>query len=293
LPPHVPIAIVGAGAVAQALGRSLALRGAPVVALASRSRLRAEEAAPFLGPWVTLVASSELPGLATRVLVAVSDEAIPAVAETLARAGMKGGAALHTCGAKGPEALAALRAAGVACGMLHPLQTFADPPPGVERLERITFGLAGDRQALDWADEIVRLLEGRGLYIASDRLSWYHAGAVLASNALLAVIDAATILMERAGVERKAALRALEPLSRTSLDNVFARGPRAALTGPIARGDIATVAAHLEALEEAPPGVDALYRGIAHHLLQLARERGLADSAVRALESMIERSRGR
>jgi predicted short-subunit dehydrogenase-like oxidoreductase (DUF2520 family) len=63
---------------------------------------------------------------------------------------------------------------------------------------------------------------------------------VLASNALVDVIEAATILMERAGIERQVALRALEPLSRTSLDNVFARGPRAALTGPIARDDIAT-----------------------------------------------------
>jgi predicted short-subunit dehydrogenase-like oxidoreductase (DUF2520 family) len=270
----------------------LSLRGAPVVALASRSRLRAEKAAAFIGASVQVVPFSELPGLATRVLVAVSDEAIPAVAETLARAGMTGGAALHTCGAKGPEALAALRAAGVACGMLHPLQTFADARLGVERLEGITFGLAGDRQALDWAEEIVSLLECRGLHIASDRLSWYHAGAVLASNALVAVIDAATILLERAGVERQDARRALEPLSRTSLDNVFAGGARAALTGPIARGDIATVAAHLEALRDAPPGIDALYRGVAHHLLQLARERGLADPAVRALESMIENSRG-
>jgi hypothetical protein len=58
--------------------------------------------------------------------------------------------------------LGALRAAGVPCGIFHPLQTFADPPPGLEGLERITFGLAGDRLALDWADEIVRLLEGVG-----------------------------------------------------------------------------------------------------------------------------------
>lgn len=290
--PREPIAIVGAGAVAQALGRLLYLRRVPVVALAGRSRHRAARAAAFIGPSVQVVTTSDIPRLARRVLVAVSDEAITPVAETMAEGGMSTGVVLHTCGAKGPEALGPLVALGVACGMLHPLQTVTDPVQGVERLRHISFGLAGDRQALVWAEEIVALLEGHTLYIAAERLSWYHAGAVLASNALVAVMDAATILLERAGVERQAALYALEPLSRASLDNVFSKGPAAALTGPIVRGDVGTVAAHLDALTDAPPEVAALYRGVAQHLLQLARQRGLTEPVVRAFESILEHPRG-
>ena len=125
---------MGAGAVAQALGRLLYLRGEPVIALAARNHTRAERAATFIGPSVQVVPYSELPRLSTRVLVAVSDDAIGLVAETLARAGMCKGVALYTSGARGPEALAPLRAVGVACGMLHPLQTVIDREQGVKRL---------------------------------------------------------------------------------------------------------------------------------------------------------------
>src|SRR5687767_12449214 len=132
------VAIVGAGPVAQALGRLMTAGGEPVVALASRTRSRAEQAARFIsglggpdGPGgprgavhaVRVVDVADLPQLASRVLIAVSDQGIEAVAEALAAAGMRSGVVLHTCGARGPDALNALRVQGVACGMLHPLQT--------------------------------------------------------------------------------------------------------------------------------------------------------------------------
>jgi predicted short-subunit dehydrogenase-like oxidoreductase (DUF2520 family) len=282
-----PIGIVGAGAVAQAIGRSLALGGAPVAALAGRARDHAEQAARFIGHAVRPVPLHAIASLATRVLIAVSDDSITTVARDLADAGMRRGVALHTYGAKGAEALAPLRATGVACGMLHPLQTFPNPVLGLERIRRISFGLAGDREALDWAAEIVQLLDGRALHIPADRLVWYHAGAVLASNALIGTIDAATACLEMAGIEPAAGLRALEPLVRASVDNVMMVGPRAALTGPIARGDVQTVAAHVGALAEGPPSIAELYRGTARHLVRMSRARGLDEGVGLRLESTI------
>ncbi len=288
MPSDLPIAIVGSGAIAQALGRLFWLRGEPVVALASRTRLNAERAAAFIGPTVEVATWAELPRLANRVLIAVSDEAIETVAQTLAAAGMSSGAALHTCGAKGPDALAPLRAAGVGCGMFHPLQTVASADHGVKNLEGVAVGVAGDHAALEWAHQLVKVLRGRPLSIDADRLGDYHAGAVLASNALVAVVDAAVTLLTRAGIEEPVALQALEPLARTSLENAFRMGPRRALTGPIARGDLATIATHLEALAEAPRGIDALYRAASDRLLEISRERGLPESTIRALHAMIE-----
>ena len=279
---------------AQALGRLMAAGGEPVVALAGRNRSRAEDAARFISvaaPSIQVVEYSDVPRLATRVLIAVSDRGIEPVAEALAVAGMDSGTALHTCGARGPEALAALRANGVACGMLHPLQTIMSAEQGVKSLTDVTFGLAGDREATLWAEEIVkRVTGGRGesLCIMADRLSYYHAGAVMASNAVVAVLDAAVILLAHAGVERDAALRAIGPLARTSLDNALGSGPQAALTGPIARGDAATVAAHREALRKVDPTVAKLYEAAAGHLLQLAKQRGLSDASVRALQEVLE-----
>ena len=77
---------------------------------------------------------------------------------------------------------------------------------------------------------------------------------------------------------------AIAPLARTSVDNVLASGPQAALTGPVARGDAATVAAHMRALEDVDPTVARLYEAAAAHLLTLAGQRGLPADRVRAIE---------
>jgi predicted short-subunit dehydrogenase-like oxidoreductase (DUF2520 family) len=291
---RLPVALAGAGPVAQALGRLLAAGGVPVVALASRTRAHAEDAARFVGaagPPVQVVEYPGLPRFATRVLIAVSDRGIEPVAEALAASGMRSGAVLHTCGARGPEALRALSAVGVACGMLHPLQTIMSPDQGVTSLADVTFGISGDVEATAWAAEIVEVVTaGRGasLHIEADRLSYYHAGAVMASNAVVAALDAAVILLSHAGVERAAALRAVGPLARTSVDNALGSGPQAALTGPIVRGDAATVAAHREALRDVDPTVAELYEAAARHLLQLARALGLPGDRVRALQDVLK-----
>ena len=289
---HPPVAIAGAGPVARALGRLMSEHGTPIVAVASRSRAQADAAAAFIGPNVRAVTWADIPRLAERVLVAVSDDAITPVARALAGAGMRTGIALHTCGAKGPDALEPLRVHGVACGMMHPLQTIVSPEQGVKRLHGITFGVAGDESAVVWASAIVAQLGSRTLLVPADRLSSYHAGAVMASNAIVAVVDAATALLAQAGVEPAAARRALEPLCREALDNVLANGARSALTGPVARGDATTVATHLDALAGAPPTVAALYQAVARHLVEIAKERGLADASTRALESALDVVRG-
>ncbi len=108
----------------------------------------------------------------------------------------------------------------------------------------------------------------------------------------MAVLDAAMILLAHAGVGRDDALRAIGPLARTSLQNALASGPQAALTGPVVRGDAATVAAHTEALRSVEPTVAKLYEASAMHLLQLARQRGLSDASVRAVELVLDKRSG-
>jgi predicted short-subunit dehydrogenase-like oxidoreductase (DUF2520 family) len=155
--------------------------------------------------------------------------------------------------------------------MLHPLQMIMSAEQGVNSFSDVTFGLSGDPEAIAWAGEIVEVVtggRGESLHIEPDRLSYYHAGAVMASNAVIAVLDAAVILLAQAGIERDAALRAVGPLARTSLENAIRSGPQAALTGPIARGDAGTVAAHREALRDVDQTVAKLYEAAAG-LLQL------------------------
>jgi predicted short-subunit dehydrogenase-like oxidoreductase (DUF2520 family) len=158
----------------------------------------------------------------------------------------------------------------------------------VAALPGCAFGITGDGQAAAWAERIATLLGGRALRIAFDRRPLYHAAAVMASNYVVGLIDAAGILMNAAGVEEPEALCALAPLVRASAENALSLGPQRALTGPIERGDVETVALHWRALRTAPASVRDLYRSAALHALRLARGRGLSEDAASRLERVFE-----
>lgn len=266
------IGIVGAGPVAQAMGYLLRKGGQPVVAISSRNSTHASDAARFIGG-VRSVPVNDLPHLASHILIATSDIAIPLVATQLAELQWSG-TVLHFSGGAGLPVLNPLRGNGSSGGVLHPLQTITSREQGLTALRGICFALAGDSEAVAFARELVATLEGRALDIAAERLSTYHAGAVMASNALTACLDAAVSLLGQAGVDRKTALEALEPLSRTALENAFRIGPEAALTGPVARGDIATIRAHLTNIGGQPSPATDLYKYIGTYLVDLARRRG-------------------
>ncbi len=279
-----PIAIAGAGRVAQALGRLLRERGENVAAVASRNPAHAREAAAFIGGAVAM-GYAELPGRAARIVVAVPDDALEAVAALLAPA-MCGGTAVHTSGARGPEALAELSRRGVSCAAMHPLQTICSPRQGVADLPGAAFLISGDGPAREWAESMAALAGGRCLSLPDSAKPLYHAAAVMASNYVTGLIGAAAALLRAAGVTEPEALEALGPLVRASAANAVALGPAAALTGPIERGDAATVALHWRALAGAEPAVRELYRAAGRHVLALARRKGLDPEKAAHIEAV-------
>ncbi len=296
-------AIVGTGRLAQAIGRLLADAGMPPLVVAGRTPSHAERAASFvrlrrsgsggLAPSpsdsggqasIKTARIGEVPALADHVLIAVSDDAIASVADELARGGLSSGVVLHTSGAHGPQLLASLAARGVSCGVLHPLQTIADPVRGVAALQGASFAVGGDAAAVEWAEQLVAAAGGTPLRIRARGFASYHAGAVMASNAVIAAIDAAVVLLGEAGVDERAALHAIRPLCLTSAQNALDIGPVAALTGPVQRGDAETIRTHIAALASSPRPVADLYRASGHALLDIARRRGLSQESAAAVE---------
>jgi predicted short-subunit dehydrogenase-like oxidoreductase (DUF2520 family) len=271
--------------VAQALGRLLYDSGQPVRYVASRDREHACAAARFIGPEVRAVEYAELAVGAPRLLIAVSDSALAPVAASL---GAVRGILLHTCGAQGADVLRSPQAPEVACGTLHPLQTIADGAAGSAALEGIAFAVSGDEAAVAWAEQIAAIAHGRVLRIPDQRRPLYHAAAVMAGNYQAALLAAAQTLLAAAEVEPAEALAALGPLARTSLENVLRAGPAAALTGPIQRGDLGTLAVHLEALRGVSPVVERLYRAAGLETLEVSRERGLSAERAAEIEQMLE-----
>lgn len=281
-------AIVGTGRVAQAFGRLLTDAGAAPVAVSGRITDHVHRAAAFIGPETRPAAIRDVPALADHILIAVADEAIAPVAEELADNGMRAGVALHTSGAHSPQSLSALAAHGVACGVVHPLQTVADPERGVVALRGASFGIGGDAAAMEWAGQLVAAADGTPLRIREKGFASYHAGAVMAGNAVIAAIDAAVTLLSAAGIDRRAALQALRPLCLTSAQNAFEMGPEAALTGPVQRGDAETIRTHVAALAGCPRPVAELYRASARALVDIAQRRGLSVASAVAIERAIE-----
>lgn len=269
------IGIAGSGPVAQAFGKALLECGIPIDCIASRDRSHAEAAARLLAGNVRPVCYGDLAERATHIVIAVSDRAITPVAEELARANGKLRVALHTCGSYDPEILASLSTVGVSCGAIHPLQTIRDAKSGAKNLRSVAFAISGDSAALSWAEEIAGLLSGTILRIKPDGRHLYHAAAVMASNYIAALLDSAEQLIIIAGVPKSDALRALGPLARASLENVLQYGTVEALTGPVVRGDAATVAAHTQALQAADGSIAALYETAGLRALRMARARGL------------------
>jgi predicted short-subunit dehydrogenase-like oxidoreductase (DUF2520 family) len=282
-----PIGILGTGRVAQTLGRLLSENGRPVAAIAGRNPGRTALAALFIGGRTTPVTIEELPALSSHVLIAVSDRGVEPVAEILAKSGFRCGVALHTCGAKGPQALAVLENQGISCGALHPIQSFASAEQGVASVVGSSFGIDGNPEALRWASSIVALMGGRSLRISPQHRGLYHAAAVMASSYIAALIYAAVAILAAAGVERSTALMALAPLVRTSGESSLDLGPVEALTGPIERGDNATVLAHLEDLRSLPDPVRRLYCSAGELVVQMASLRGLQDAKAAELQEML------
>ncbi|HET8656472.1 MAG TPA: Rossmann-like and DUF2520 domain-containing protein, partial [Longimicrobiaceae bacterium] len=175
------------------------------------------------------------------LLVAVPDAEIARVAETLSEAALSPVPVLHASGALGAEVLDPLARRGCPTGAIHPLVAVADPVAGAERLRGAWFAVEGDPAAAALAIGWVGALGGRMLPVEPGAKALYHAAAVFASNYVVTLLDTAERLMQAAGVPDGAAREAVTDLAAGAVRGVAGRGPAAALTGPIARGDVETV----------------------------------------------------
>jgi predicted short-subunit dehydrogenase-like oxidoreductase (DUF2520 family) len=286
-----PLILLGAGAAGTAIARAARDAGWPIEAVVSRSAARAAERAALIGAGSPLTHAELLArGAAAPVLLllGVPDRAIAATAQSLAsRAWPPGCVALHLSGSVEVEALQPLRARGVAVGGCHPLASFVDAASGGAGAPGTVAAVEGDAPAVAVARQLAAALGWQPFALQPGRRAAWHAAASHACNHLVALLDQSLDLMQAAGLTRDQARAALLPLQSGTLDNLATREPAAALTGPIARGDVEVVRRHLRALAGAPPDVRAAYRALALRALELARTRGLPAAAADELAALL------
>jgi len=275
------IAVVGTGPVGRAIARGHAECGGRVVAVVSRDaeRARAVAASAHAERGTTQLADALV---ADVVIVAVSDRAVPVLGDRLAaEAGAADAVLLHTSGALSGSDLGEdpLRT-----GSLHPLQSFTEP----QNVDDPDGALAARLPGVHWFHEGAGRDEARALVEAWGGVfhglqpggkALYHAGAAILSNHTVALAHAATRLFTLAGVRPEDAAPPLARLLTGTARNVAESGLPGALTGPIARGDVATVHLHLKALRDHAPELLPSYVEMARLAIEVAVEKGGVDAA--------------
>lgn len=274
------VAILGAGVVGTSLGRALKARGHEIAGVVTRSEGTARQAAARLGGAPVFADAAEAALRADLVLVTTPDRSVAQVCAAVARQdGFRAGAVvLHTSGALDSTALEPARGAGCAVGSWHPLQTFASAEAAT--FEGVYFFFEGMARAGEVATALTRELGGFPVALAPGGKALYHAAAVTACNYFVTLVHEGVELMAASGVPRDVALPALLPLLRGTVRNLEAVGLPQALTGPIARGDVPTVARHLEAIRRGRPEAEALYRALGRRTVPVGREKGTLPAPV-------------
>jgi predicted short-subunit dehydrogenase-like oxidoreductase (DUF2520 family) len=156
---------------------------------------------------------------------------------------------------------------------VHPVRSFADPEAVAATFAGTFCGIEGDAGALAVLGPAFEAIGARLVAIDPAAKTVYHAAAVFASNYLVTVLDAALRAWQAAGVPEEVARELARPLATETLANVLRMGPAAALSGPVARGDFATVARQQEALARWDSPTGDLYRALVAPTAELARRK--------------------
>ena len=247
-PGRLGIGIIGAGKVGAVLGAALRGAGHAVVGVSAVSEASLERAELLL-PGVPVLEVAEIVERAELVLLAVPDDVLPELVSGLGSMGawQAGQLVAHTSGRFGTGVLAPVKAAGGIALALHPAMTFTGMSLDLARLSDCIFGVTADPAMLPIAQALVVEMGAEPVVIAEADRVLYHGALAHAANHLVTLVAQAAQILGDIGVE--APNQVLGPLLRAALENALTAG-ESALTGPVARGDIGTVAAHSAALRE-------------------------------------------
>lgn len=288
------IAIVGAGKVGSALGKVLSSGGAHISCVVSRTSASAKAAARFLKCNTAATTLDAIPPRTDLVLIATPHDAVQDVATNLSAVPHLRFKKLSVCHASGmltAEVLSAVEKKGATVFSFHPLQTFPREfavRDIVPRVRGIYYGVDGSAKGVAKAKQLARALGGKVILIRPEMRAFYHAACVVASNHLTTVLWILEQMFAELKTKEKEFLPVFQPIIEATLKNVAESSPTKALTGPIARGGIATIAEHFEALQRFAPNLVSYYGSVSAETIRCAEAKGsLEKEKARALYNLI------
>jgi predicted short-subunit dehydrogenase-like oxidoreductase (DUF2520 family) len=288
-PARLRVGVIGPGRAGTALARALARAGHDVVAAAAVS-MRSKQRVRDNFPRARLTEPALVLANADLVLLTVPDDVLASLVEGLAATGAQyaGRLVAHASGAHGIRVLEPATRAGALPLALHPVMTFTGREDDVDRIKGVSFGVTAPEQLRPAAEALVIEMGGEPVFIAEENRALYHAALAFAANNLVTLVAEAARLLHAAGAETPN--RMLAPLLGAALDNALRFGD-AGLTGPVARGDGGTVAAHVAAISAADPDALPAYLALARLTADRALAAGLlsAGDAERLLDVLGDR----
>lgn len=234
----------------------------------TRSLESATAAAAFIGSGkpalLGTVSASEV------FLLATPDDQISSACQALCqtRTVLSGSVVFHCSGLLSSTALQPATKAGAFTASVHPLKSFASPSGAAVTFSGTYCAYEGDPQALSMLLPAFRSLGAQLLPLSAEKKPLYHAAAQMVCGHLVSLLDCGFTLMESSGTTPGQARALLASLIRETVENVLRLGPQAALTGPIARGDLHTVTQHVHAIERTRPEFSPIYRELGLQILE-------------------------
>lgn len=259
------VGVIGAGRVGAVLAAALRTVGHDVVAVAGESDASRGRIAALL-PGVGVAKPTDVARAADLLLLTVPDDMLANVVTMLSASGAiaPGTYVVHTSGRHGLAVLEPARRIGARVVALHPAMTFTGTRIDLDRLDGCVFGVTAGPGEREVTEQLVADLGGTPVWVAEELRTLYHAGLAHGANHLVTLVTEAMEILSAAGAADPAGT--LRPLLSAALDNALTQGD-AALTGPIVRGDVGTVEAHLAELSAHAPQTLGSYLALARATL--------------------------
>ena len=269
------LSIIGSGHLAMTLGRLWRLHGSlALLDVLSRHPDNAKAACAFIGGGQPLSDYADL-AQADITLIATPDDQIATCCEKLSATGLirPGTVVFHCSGALPAAVLASAEACGAVTASIHPVRSFASPEQVAQSFAGTWCGVEGDEAALTILRPLFVDIGAKLVDIDPAAKTVYHAAAVIACNYLVTLLDVALQAYAHAGIPEEVAMQMMALLVRKTVDQAFAAGTAAALSGPIARGDMGTVQKQQAAVSAWDGDKGELYALLARETMKLAQRR--------------------
>ena len=274
------VGFIGAGALGTTLAQAMHRCGYRVRAVASRTAAAAERLADAI-PGCDAASPQDVADRCDTVFLTVPDDAIADVAASLRW--RDGQSVVHCSGALALDVLSAATEAGAIGGAMHPLQTFTAGVDATVAFQGVACAIEAPAPLRAALDDLAARLGGWPISLSSEDRVLYHASAIAACGLVATLLKLAGDLWSGIPGLEEQGMRALLPLTRSTLNNIERQGLPAALTGPAARGDVGVVQRHLDALSERAPGFLPLYAALSLASLPIAQEKGTLGGPQEAL----------